>query len=110
LLAHLQQKVKVIGHPAIRMQTRAISLSGPGHNGVQEQPVGIDAENVLLMIAPERDVIKATRNMNAQSARHANLFRQKRWHQCRTDIAITRRFEHTVIVEILSPHFPHPAP
>jgi hypothetical protein len=110
LIANLQKEVKVIRHPAVGVQQRAISLGASGNYCVQEQPVNIDAENVLLMIAPQGDVIKTTRNMNAQSARHSNLLRQQHLHECRAAAAILRSPEQAAIVEIVSPHFPHPAP
>jgi hypothetical protein len=76
LVAYLKQKVKVIRHPAVRVQARAVALDASGNNGIQEQTVDVGAENVLLMISPQRDVIKAPGDMNAQSASHPNPLRQ----------------------------------
>jgi hypothetical protein len=59
------------------MQLRTISLDAAGDDGVQEQPIDIDTENVLLVISTKRDVIETSRNMDTRFASHTNLSRQQ---------------------------------
>jgi len=42
------------------MKLRGIALDAASKDCIQEQPVGIDTENILLMIAAQRDMIKTS--------------------------------------------------
>ncbi|HSC07159.1 MAG TPA: hypothetical protein VLD59_10065 [Steroidobacteraceae bacterium] len=73
LVAHLDEQVHVITHPAIGVYARLKAFDDVGGDPLEKFPVGRDEEDVLAMIASKRYVIERAGHMNAGLAGHPCL-------------------------------------
>ena len=71
--ADLDQKMKVIGHPAVRVNAGAILLDTSGDHCVQQESIGIGVKDGLLVISTQSCVIEPTGKMETQATRHVAL-------------------------------------
>jgi hypothetical protein len=105
-------KVKMVGHPAIRVDLSRMPLDRALDDRVEQCPIAIFAEDVLLMIASQGYVIEPAGEMDTWGPSQANtpeLSRPsiRRWIS-REKLSEWREWRDSA--DHSFPHFPHPAP
>jgi hypothetical protein len=68
--SHLYQQVQVIGHPAVTVQLRFVFLESARDDGIQKMPILVAAEDRLLMIATQGDVVETAGEVNTKGSDH----------------------------------------
>lgn len=66
----LYQEVNVIGHPAIGMDSGAQGVGCFSHHCRHEIAIRVSKEDRLAVIAPERDVVEASRHVQTKATSH----------------------------------------
>jgi hypothetical protein len=108
-ICHLDQRMDVVGHPAICVHARAEPIDDLGDDLVQDLPVRRPKEDVLAMIAAHGDVIERSRRVNTKRSRHPCLSRSMDTDLIATEALSERAFLDKLPTTALS-RFPGPAP